>query len=66
MKNKKQHARKLYSLLPFGQKIKFCEMLADRFDVSTDYVIQSWFHSDAGVPNKYIDETLKLLQDELR
>lgn len=64
--DKKQYARKLYSSLPFGQKIKFCEMIAERFDVSPDYVIQSWFHSEQGVPNKYIDETLKLLKDELR
>ena len=62
---KKKQARKLYQSLPFGQKIKFCDMLAKHFDVSPDYVLQRWFHSASGVPKKYLDETIKLLTQNI-
>ena len=63
----KEKAIRLYGLLPHGRKIWFCEYIAEKLELSPDYVYQTFFRSyGSGAPKKHAMFVIGELRKELK
>src|SRR5699024_8716436 len=53
--------KQLYNKLPHGSKLKVCDEIAEKLNLSSTYIFQRWFNSDTGVTEKYKEQVKEIL-----